>query len=184
MERGGFTSIAISGLPASGKSVLAKKLAEIFDMPVYSVGQFWREKYKQLYPNREIPFEQYWRKTTFEENQEADRNSEEVLKKGKVIGDLRYPVYCRNLPVLLVFVTADLETRARRAVATGKYNGQPVEEIQKILFQREADEVRTGKQLYGDAYDYRNPDNYHLVLNSGLMTVEEEVAVVRSFLEK
>ena len=55
--------------------------------------------------------------------------------------------------VFLVFLTADLNIRAKRGVGLAKYNGNGEKEIKEILYRREADEVAASKRLFG--YDYR-----------------------------
>ena len=44
-----YKGIAISGLPVSGKTTLAKEISEIYGWPVFSIGQLWREKWRSLY---------------------------------------------------------------------------------------------------------------------------------------
>lgn len=51
--------------------------------------------------------------------------------------------------------------------------------ICRTLFEREHDEVRIGKELLGFGYDYRDHSRYHLVLDSGKLSVDEEVEAVQ-----
>ena len=57
--------------------------------------------------------------------------------------------------------------------------------MERILFSREDTELFLGKRLYGEDYDHRNPDHYGIILNTGILTVEEEhdiiVAAIRAF---
>ena len=86
----------------------------------------------------------------------------------------------RDLPVLLVFLVADLKTRAKRGVGLPKYNGSSQEEIKDILYRREADEVAASEGLF--KYDYRAAANYHLVLNTVMLSQDEEIAIVESLM--
>ncbi len=176
-----FTSIVISGLPGSGKSTLATRLSKTYGWPIHSIGQLFREKWKTLHPNGEIPFEAYWRSTTPEENIRVNQELRALIAKGHIIGDSRYSVYCKDLSSLLLFVTAPIEIRATRALHSEKYAGRSREEIKNILEQREQDELETGQQLF--EIDYRNPVHYHLVLNSGMLTVEQEVGLVKKLMQ-
>ncbi len=172
-----YTNIILSGLPFSGKSSLAKKLAEVFKWPIYSIGQLWREEWKKKYPNADVGFEEYWRNTTIEENREMDQKAKEVFKNGMVIGDVRYLTNYMDLPSLLVFVTADLNKRALRAFDNGVYQGK-LDDIKEIMLRREMDELRVGKELYGEEYDYRDPKHCHLTINSGLLDIYKESCII------
>src|SRR3989338_3437620 len=105
-----FNSIIISGLALAGKSTLVKRLSEAYNWPVHYIGGIWLEKWKKLYPDEEISFEDYWRKTTLEDNLEMERLSREIVYRGRVICDGRYAVnHASNS--LLVFITADIDKR-------------------------------------------------------------------------
>lgn len=38
-----------------------------------------------------------------------------------------------------------------------RYRGKTLEQIRKIIMEREADEVKVGRKLFGAQYDYRDP---------------------------
>ncbi|MBI2005500.1 MAG: hypothetical protein HYS80_01935 [Candidatus Aenigmarchaeota archaeon] len=177
-----YKSIVLSGLPVSGKSTLASRLSETYTWPVHSIGQLFRSKWKELYPDGKVSFEEYWRNTTLEENLVVNRRMRGLVEKGNIIGDTRYSIYCTDLPALLVFVTAALDVRARRGLNTDRYRDKPLEEVRQILLEREGDEVRMGQKLFGTEYDYRDSQHYHLTLNSGLLTVEQEISIVTSII--
>ncbi|MFA6376382.1 MAG: cytidylate kinase family protein [Candidatus Paceibacterota bacterium] len=177
-----YQSIVFSGLPGAGKSTLVEKLRKMYGWPVLAVGDLWRDKWAKLYPDKSVSFEEFWRTTSTDDNRQINVDFRESVLKNKLIGDSRYSIYLRDLPILLVFLTADLDTRARRGLGLAKYNSHSEEEIKKILYQREADEVAAGKRLYN--YDYRDSRNYHLVFNTGMLTQEEEIAIVDSVMKK
>ena len=171
-----INSIILSGLPLSGKTTLAKKLGEMYHWHIYAIGQLWRDQWKEQYPKGEVSFEEFWRGVPLKDQQKINVKAREIFKAGNVIGDSRYSIYCKDLPSLLVFVTADLKIRAQRAHL--KYPGKSMEDIEHILQGRENDELTVGKQLYGNNFDYRDSAHYHLSLNSGMLSVEEEVAAI------
>jgi len=175
-----YQSVVLSGLPGAGKSTLTAKLKDIYGWPILAVGDLWRAKWAKLYPNKEISFEEYWRTTSSEDNKQVNVDFRETILKNRLIGDSRYTIYLRDLPVLLVFLTADLETRAKRGVGLPKYNGSSQEEIKDILYRREADEVAASEGLF--KYDYRAAANYHLVLNTAMLSQDEEIAIVGSLM--
>ena len=175
-----YQSIVFSGLPGAGKSTLVKKLSDIYGWPVLAVGDLWRAKWQKLYPEREVSFEEYWRTTSSEDNKQVNVDFRETILKQNLIGDSRYSIYLHDLPVLLVFLNAHLDIRARRGVGLAKYNCHSEDEIKKILYDREVDELAAGKRLY--AYDYRDNRNYHLTLNTGMLSQDEEIAIIQSVL--
>ncbi len=176
-----YQSIVFSGLPGAGKSTLVKKLNDIYGWPVYSIGEIWRQRWVKLYPGREVAFEDYWRNTLPEDLVQINVDAREMFAKDKIIGDSRYTVYLRDLPIFLVFMSADLDARATRAFGLDKYDGKSLEEIKKILAQREADEAKIGRELFG--YDYRDSYYYDLVINSGRLSLEEEINVIKGALQ-
>ncbi|MEK6855092.1 MAG: cytidylate kinase family protein [Nanoarchaeota archaeon] len=179
-----YNSIILSGLPCSGKSTLASLLSQHYCWPIYSIGGIWRERWRIDYPRAEIPFEEYWRSTTPEENRKINVEARKIFEKGKIIGDSRYSsYYCSDLPALMIFVQADIEIRAKRMLNSKKCNGQTLEEIKMILHEREKDEVDIGKKLF-NGFDYRNFQYYHLTLDAGKMSPQEEFSHVLSFMEK
>jgi cytidylate kinase len=175
-----YQSIVFSGLPGAGKSTLVEKLKKIYGWPVLAVGDLWRAKWAKLYPDKSVSFEEYWRTTSSEDNKQVNVDFRETVLKNNLIGDSRYTIYLRDLPMLLVFLSADLDIRARRGVGLAKYNSHSEEEIKKILYQREADEVAASKRLFN--YDYRDSRSYHLTLNTGMLSQDEEIAIIQSVL--
>jgi len=176
-----FTSIVISGLPCSGKSTLATRLSTLYNWPMHSIGGLFRNKWKQQHPNSEVPFELYWRNTSREENIRVNQELRELIARGHIIGDSRYSSYCKDLASLLIFVTAPLDVRATRVLHSEKYQGKSKEEIKTILQEREQDELRRGRDLF--EIDYRDPIHYHVVMNSGMLTVDQEVDVVNKIVK-
>ncbi|MCL4389219.1 MAG: cytidylate kinase family protein [Candidatus Marsarchaeota archaeon] len=173
--------IAISGLPVSGKSTLARMLADQFHLPVRSLGGLWRERWAKQYPNGEVSFEEYWRGTTVEDNLRINQEAKAEFESGNVIADSRFVSYLDINRVVRIFVDADLEIRAQRASTRADYSGKPIEEIRRILRDREQDELKMGRTLF--KVDYRDRKLYHLVLNSGRMTPEQEMISVMALLE-
>jgi cytidylate kinase len=175
-----YKSIVFSGLPGAGKTTLVKKLSEIYGWPVYSVGDLWRAQWAQKFPNKEVAFEEFWRTTATKDLEQVNIDFAKVAIKGGVVGDSRYAIYLRNLPILLVFLSADLETRATRAYGLEKYKDKSMEEIKQILQQREVDEIAAGRRLYN--FDYRDSSYYHVSINTGMLSQEEEIAIIKGLL--
>lgn len=175
-----YQSIVISGLAGAGKTTLAKKLSGIYGWPVNSIGDLWRARWRQLYPNQETSFEEYWRTTASKDNLQVNIDFRDLAIKQNLIGDSRYTIYLRDMPVLLVFLSASIDVRAQRAFGLEKYKGKSVDEIKKILCQREVDEAATSKRLYN--YDFRESSYYHVSINTGMLSQEEEIAIIKGLM--
>jgi len=175
-----FDSIIISGPPVSGKSTLAKALSTHYAWKTHSVGSLFKERWRKLYPNQEISFEEYWKNTSLEENKLMDQETRKLFESQNLIGDFRYSIHCKDLNVLLVLATADLDIRAERASKSGKYKEKTAEEIRNILIEREQDELNTGKKLYGPDYDLRDPKNYHIALDLGKLDTDHALQIIKS----
>ncbi len=175
-----FKRIIVSGLAGSGKSTLVYRLADVYQWPLYSIGDTWRAMWKEKYPDANISFETYIESITREDDLQMNVQMRENFSKENIIGDTRYAVCYKDVPALFIFVTASLEIRAERALNTAKYAGKSLQEIKGILLEREEHEVKVCKDLFGA--DYRDPSHYHLVLNSGLLVLEQEVAIITQLL--
>jgi cytidylate kinase len=178
-----FKSMVISGTPCSGKSTLARELSKIYGFPIYSIGQIFRERWARAYPDGKVSFEDYWRQTGLRENIEADEEIFAKINCGNAIGDFRYSFRYNPETTLKVLVNAELSERSLRAMSSGRYPDKEFCEIAHTLKGREDQEVKTGQDMYGASYDYRNPLGYHVVLNSGILSVDREVGVVRSLFD-
>ncbi|MDE1851120.1 MAG: cytidylate kinase family protein [Candidatus Micrarchaeota archaeon] len=177
---GRFISIIISGRPKSGKSTLAKMLADHYRWKKLSLGDMWRERWKELYPNGEIPFDVFWKGTTVAANRRMNVEAKRIFEKGRIVADSRFVSYLNSRKCLLIYLTADLDTRVKRS-SVGEYKGKSTAEIKRILLKREHDEVVMGKKLFKT--DYRDQEHFHMVLNSGRLTPEQEFAIVRKIMD-
>lgn len=72
-------------------------------------------------------------------------------------------------------------TRASRVLGSEKYLGKDLEDVKKTLLRREQDEVEIGKRLF-NGIDYRNHNGHHLVINSGKLSVDQEVEVIMALM--
>lgn len=176
-----YKSIVLSGLPLAGKSVLARALSEKYGMGVYSVGDIWKRKWKERHPDDKMAFEAFWQGTSEEENAAEDKKARETFERGGVVGDARYCAIFGGDVGLRVFITAEIDIRLERAFSVERYKGMDPQEMRDTLRIREADESVLGLRLYSK--DFREPGHYHIVLNSGMLSLEEEVAAIDSLFE-
>ncbi len=175
-----YKSIILSGTPGAGKSTLAKTLSQKYGWPIYSIGKLWRTKWMEIYPEGSVRFEDFWARTTIDQNEEMDRIAKGVFENGKVIGDVRYPIY-NNKTCLIILLTADVKVRAERVSARPEYIGMSIDEIVNVIMKRENDEVKMGIEMYEK--DYRDYSLYHTILNSGLLTMNQEIDCIESLMK-
>jgi cytidylate kinase len=173
-----YSSVVISGLPGAGKGVLARKLAEKYGWKLFSIGDIWRERWKEFYPGNEISFEDYWKNASSKEQKSINDEARKIIGAGDAIGDFRFAICCKDLPSLFVFIRSDLNTRAERALEIEKYPGKSLKEIKNILKERELDELGWGRELFGQEYDFRDEEHYGLILDSGKLELEDEIELI------
>jgi len=168
MIDGELGGIIISGEPCAGKSEILKKLCKEKDLKIFSAGKIFREKYENylVKSGENIVFDEFWPyKTTIEENSDADKLVRVEAEKGKIAIDSRFaPIFCQDLPLLIVYLGADFNTRVHRAMKSGKYNGKSFLEIADYLKKREENELEVCKKIYG--IDYRDKEFYDLIIDS------------------
>lgn len=161
-----YKFIAISGSPGSGKSEVTKLLATGLGLGIYSVGDYWKEKWRKDCPNRELEFSDYWKSRSHEEQTKANEDATGKILTRKYIANLRYLRDLEERGGLLVFIGAPLEIRAQRALDSGTYPGKDLSFAKSDLVKRMLDEVKTGRNLYGQSYDFTCPTHYDLFLSS------------------
>ncbi len=168
--------IVVSGDPGSGKTTFVELLSAEYGKKVYSVGEYWRKKYKEEHPRGDITFEEYWRSRSDSDQLEANINLKHYALLGYIV-DTRYASIFDKREYLIIYLHAPLEVRAVRLATRPEYSGKTIKEIEAILAARQEDEVAVGKRLFG--VDYRDHNFYNLILNSCLLTPEEELAAVK-----
>jgi cytidylate kinase len=175
-----YTSLLVTGLPAAGKSELCKKLTKQLGWSFRSVGDKLRERWAILPEDGRATFEKWWPTVPLEEYVRINEEIHALAEKGSFIGDSRYALNCTDLPALIVFTTAVLDIRAKRASLSPRYAGMTLEQIRTSLQDRGTDEIEMGFKLFQT--DYRSPEHYHLVLNTGKLSLDQEVEAIKAAL--
>ena len=161
-----YTSIAISGPVASGTSTAAKALADKFNLPYKSTGDFFRQymlDHNIPLPNKEeIP-------------DELDRQIDEEITKmieaspGAVVDSLYAGYFAREMPhVLRVLLTADENVRIKRAVTRQHTHAETADDVKK----RDRAHDLKFRKLYADE-NFLDPKFFDLVIDTTNTTPEE-----------
>ncbi len=161
--------IAVSGPPGSGKTTLAKKLANSLEYRYVCGGEIFRREAQKLNMTLE-EFSKY-----VEEHPEVDIKLDNYLaeeaKNLRVVVDSRLSGWLmkkHGIKGFKIYVDASPEERARRIQ---KRDGGRIEDIMRKMLEREESEVKRYQMLYGA--DYRNRAIYDLVLYTDYMSEEE-----------
>lgn len=180
-----YTGVILSGTPGAGKSILVEKLAELYSWKKLSLGDYWKEAWKKAHPQGTMDFAVYWRQSSREENIQVNREARKAFEQGNIVCDSRYSAaYCQDLLPLLVYIDAPVRVRAGRLLGNPLYRGQSMDDIAVTLKLRENDEVLRGKEFFGKSYDYRDSKWYDLILDSSILTIEQELQNIQEQLEK
>ncbi len=178
-----YSSIAISGNPVAGKSSLANRLSAAYGWSRLSIGDLQRQRWRRQHPQGEISFEDWWRSTTVKDNMEVNVLAKSTIEKGGIVADSRFCNYLDNSKCLLIFLTAQLSVRVQRAKSRSEYGSMGADELEQLLARREQDELRMGRLLYGEDFDYRYPRIFHAIINTDLLNVEQEFRIVDSLIK-
>ncbi len=161
--------ITIGGLPGSGKTTVAKKLAEKLNKEHVNAGDIFRN----LAAKKGMTLEEFSAYADQNPNidKAIDKKLVEIAKKGDVIleGRLAGIMAERNkLDALKVWLEAPLRVRAERV---SKREGKSVETAAAEIRAREESEVNRYKDIY--QVDLTNLSLYTMVINSASLTPDE-----------
>ena len=179
--------ITISGFPGSGKSTVAKILAERLGFRRYYAGQVRREAAKK----RGLTLDEFNR--LGEKDISTDKLVDDVLselgkKEDNIVVEGRTAFHFIPKSVK-IFLDVRLEEGARRIFEekrrSNKRNEKPtasVEEELKILKERMRSDTKRYKKYYGiDCFDKKN---YDLVIDTSGIPAENVVEKILGFLRK
>lgn len=172
--------ITISGLPGSGKSTIADRVAERLEWGRFSTGDFMRE----IAHERGISLSELLKQA--EDNPEIDRTidarSKNLASSEDVVIDSRLAFHF--IPSsFAVYLDVDLEEGARRihddtteSREKAGENHTAIEKTKEQMLDRISGEKKRFMNLYD--VDHTDPDNYNLVIdttNKKITTITDEV---------
>lgn len=165
-----YVNIALSGQIGVGGTSLAKVLSQQLGWPLRDGSQIFRDISMHLGHDLEQSPQQYDdavdRKVDEETRALLQTNQHSVVASklaGFLSRDLRH--------TFRILVTCPLQERIKRYA---KDRGHQGADARKLLLLREQKDQEKWERLYGPN-DFFDPSFFHLVLDSGTLSVEEEV---------
>ncbi len=163
--------LSISGLHGTGKSTIAKLIAEALGIKYYSTGQAFRD----LAIEMDMTLEEFTKYV--EDHPEIDNALDdkvvEVAKEGNVIIDSQLSGHLlKGIADLRIHLTCPLETRVKRIASRDE---RPFEESMKETILRETSELERFKLLYNiDLSNFTNIKEIHdIILGTEGLTIEQ-----------
>jgi cytidylate kinase len=174
--------ITISGLHGTGKSTIAKLIAEKLKIQYYSTGQIFRDFAQEMNMTLE-EFTKY-----VEENPDIDKKLDnkiiDIAHKGNIIIDSQLSGHIlKTIADFKILLICSLETRIKRMADRDDNN---YEEKVKETMIREKSELERFKRLYN--IDLNNQEEldqlYDLIIDTENLTIEDILNKILSFIEK
>ncbi len=173
--------IAISGLHWTGKSTIAKLMAERLGILYYSTGQAFRD----LANEKNMSLEEY---TNYVENhpdidKDLDNKVVNMAKKGNIIIDSQLSGHIlKSIANYRIYLTCPLEIRVKRM---SERDQTSFEEKLKETTLREKSELDRFKKLYNIDLSDKNSINdfFDLVINTENFSIEEVLDQILSELK-
>jgi predicted cytidylate kinase len=163
--------ISVSGLHGTGKSEIAKLIADRLGILYYSTGQMFRDLAKE----KNMTLEEY---TNYVEShpdidKELDNKVVNIAKKGNIIIDSQLSGYIlKSIADFRIHLTCPLELRVKRM---SERDQTSLEEKLKETTLREKSELERFKKLYNIDISDKNLINklFDLVINTENLSIEE-----------
>ena len=178
--------ITIDGPSGAGKGTLAYYISELLDIPNYSAGDFFRELAKE----KGLTVEELSEQADRETDVKVDRRTlEKGLEENCVIESRISSWVLGSYSDLRIYVTADLEERARRTardLEEGEREAEEkvtdVEEVKEKIKKRDED----NRQRYMDYYgiDVEDLEMYDLIIDNTDMSIGEQQELVEKALKE
>lgn len=164
--------ITISGFIGSGKTTIARSLAEHYRLLHVSAGEVFRE----MAMERGLSLEEFTELAERDAaiDREIDLRQKEKAKDGDAVIDGRLSGWLLDAD-LKIWLKASLETRAERVAKREKKSyEQALTETQK----REESELKRYREIYG--IDLRDLTPYNVIIDTELWSAEEVVGLIKN----
>ena len=180
-------SIVISGWPAVGKTTIACKLAEEFDITMYNGGDILKMLAEEENKGYSVKRDDWWdtteakkfmekRKSDPSFDKKVDKKLIEIVKKGgTVITSYTLPWLIRDESIIIIkfWLRGSSENRARRMA---NRDGISFEEAKRIIKLRDEE----NKKIYYRLYGFRFGEDltvFDYVLNTDRLSIDSLVEI-------
>ncbi|MFB6100606.1 MAG: (d)CMP kinase [Candidatus Nanohalobium sp.] len=175
--------ISICGPSGAGKGTLGRFIADKLGVSFYSAGDFFR----QLADDKGLTVEELSEQADKETDLEVDRRTlEKALNEDCVVESRISAWVLGDYADLTIYVTADLEERARRVMSDlenreNEEGGESLEEVKERIRKRDEDNDRRYEEYYG--IDMGNREIFDMVIDNTEMGIEEQQRLVEKALK-
>ena len=172
--------IVLGGKAGSGKSVVAKRLKEIFNLKHYSTGDLMRK----IAGEKGYKIEDYMKVVEAEIDKEVDSRTEKIGKEeDNFIFDSRLAFHF--IPdAIKIFLEVSDEEGARRIFANQRESEAKAETVEELA-NRNRDRWETDRQRYIKLYnvDVNNREEYDVLIDTTELSLDEVVDGIRRAVE-
>ncbi|WP_456418383.1 (d)CMP kinase [Methanocaldococcus infernus] len=172
--------ITIGGLPGTGTTTIAKKIAEKYNLRYVCAGLIFREMAKEKGMSVE-EFSKYAEKNK-DVDKEIDKRQVELAKEGNIVLEGRLAAWMllkNNIkPTLSIWFKAPIEVRAKRIAEREKIS---YEEALKNMTLREESEKKRYKEIYD--IDLDNLFIYDLIIDTSKWDIEGVFNIVSTAID-
>ncbi|MBW2973004.1 nucleoside monophosphate kinase [Candidatus Woesearchaeota archaeon] len=167
--------ITISGEPGSGKSTIAKALAEKFNLKLYSEGDFFRELAEEkgvslLELNKMAEDDPSIDKAVEEK---AKKLVEEAKDNFVIDGRTAFRLLPKSLKIYLKVDIDDAAKRVQKRRQLGEEKEMTIDQTKENLLKREESEVNRFKKYF--KIDVTDESQYDLIIDTTGQTSEESI---------
>lgn len=171
--------IAISGLPGSGSTTIAKELAKRLKLDYYSPGEVFKGYSKKKESEAALEVWNLFGKEKDFHEKKFDRIQIEKTKKGNIVICGKLSIFILNgLADYKIWIESDLRIRTER---TAKRDEIPFEKALGQIKKREKIEKENWKKIYGIDYLEQKKDA-DVVIENSTLTIEESVDKILDFI--
>lgn len=177
--------ITIGGLPGSGKTTLAKKLAEKLNINFYSMGDLRRQMAKEIGMTID-QLNKLGEKDPYTDKKVDEQQKTLGEKEDNFVIESRLGFYYLPSDTIKIFLTADPKIRAKRIMSNAREEEKykSLEEAVKKIDKRTKSDIKRYKKYYPEiktsCYDILN---YDFVINTTKLTIDEVIDVAYSLVK-
>ncbi|MEW6095754.1 MAG: (d)CMP kinase [bacterium] len=170
--------IAITGLPGSGSSTIARLLAEKLKVKYFSPGEYFKSHSIAKHQTKQVLSVWLSKEGTKKRfHEDIDKMQVKLAKKGNVVICGKLSIYMlKDIADYKIWIKCAADERAKR---TAERDGISFEEAKKSILEREKIEAKEWRKDYG--IDYREQERMaDIVIDTSNMSKEKTIEKLMS----